>query len=43
VKIVNCRQNTDVWGMEMTQEEDNINFQTLGTLVYPDSSREDWE
>jgi hypothetical protein len=41
VKIVNCRQNTDIWGMNL--KGDDINFQTLGTLVYPDSQVEDWE
>lgn len=43
VKIVNCRQNTAIWGMDLTQEEDNISFQDLGVLVYPESNREDWE
>jgi hypothetical protein len=43
VKIVNARQNTAIWGMELTQEEDNISFQHLGVLVYPDSNMEDWE
>lgn len=43
VRIVNARQNTSIWGMELTQEEDNINFQALGQLVYPDSTPEDWE
>ena len=37
--VVNCRQNTDVWGQEFT----NLTFPELGQLVYPESSEGDWQ
>ena len=39
VKIVNCRQNTEVWGETFT----NLTFPELGQLVYPDSTEENWQ
>lgn len=39
VRVVNCRQNTDIWGMDIEKPT----FAKLGTLVYPDTSEEDWE
>lgn len=38
VKIVNCRQNTDIWG----ETFDNLDFPSLGQLVYPTSQESDW-
>lgn len=38
VKIVNCRQNTACWGLTLN----NLTFPELGTLVYPETSEEDW-
>lgn len=37
-KIVNARQNTDVWGLE----EKNLTFPQLAVLLYPDTSEDDW-
>lgn len=39
VCIVNCRQNTEVWGETFT----NLTFPELGQLVYPDSDEGDWQ
>lgn len=39
VLVVNCRQNTEIWGEEFT----NLSFGELGQLVYPDSKEEDWQ
>lgn len=39
VRIVNCRQNTAIWGMEI----ENLTFPQLGVLVYDDSTEEDWQ
>lgn len=39
VKIVNCRQNTELWGEEFV----NLTFPQLGELVYPDTTEEDWQ
>ena len=36
--IVNCRQNTDIWGLSLP----NLTFPQLGTLVYPDTTEEEW-
>lgn len=38
-RIVNCRQNTSIWGMEV----ENLTFPALGVLVYDDTTEEDWE
>lgn len=37
--VVNCRQNTELWGQEFT----NLTFPELGTLVYPRSAESDWQ
>ena len=37
--IVNCRQNTEIWGQEFT----NLSFGELGQLVYPNSNEGDWQ
>lgn len=39
VTIVNCRQNTEIWGLPVP----DLTFPQLGTLVYPDTSEEDWQ
>ena len=36
--VVNCRQNTEIWGQEFT----NLTFPELGQLVYPNSLESDW-
>lgn len=37
-KIINCRQNTSVWGEEFV----NLTFPELGMLIYEDTSEDDW-
>lgn len=37
--IVNCRQNTGIWGMTV----ENLTFPQLGVLVYDETSEADWE
>lgn len=39
IKVVNCRQNTAIWG----EEFENLTFAELGQLVFPDSESEEWE
>ncbi len=39
IKVVNCRQNTAIWGDEF----ENITFAELGQMVFPDSEAEEWE
>lgn len=39
VRVVNCRQNTEIWGMAFT----NLTFPELGMLVYPDTDESDWQ
>jgi hypothetical protein len=39
VKVVNCRQNTELWG----EDYGAISFAELGCLVFPDSEQEEWE
>lgn len=38
VKVVNSRQNTDIWGETFT----GLTFPELGVLVYPDTTEDDW-
>lgn len=38
VKIVNCRQNTAIWGMEQA----DLTFPQLGVLVYDETDEESW-
>ena len=38
VKVVNCRQNTEIWGMDFT----DLTFPALGELVYPNTTEEEW-
>jgi hypothetical protein len=38
--IFDCRLNPDLEGMVL--EGDMLNFQTLGQLVFPDSTEEEW-
>jgi len=37
--VVNCRQNTEIWGQEFV----NLTFPELGQLVYPESGEGDWQ
>ena len=37
--IVNCRQNTAVWGLTIP----NLTFPQLGSLVYPDTNEDNWQ
>lgn len=39
-KILDCRQNPTLTGMILTN--DDINFQMIGTLVFPETSEDDW-
>ena len=39
VKVVNCRQNTSIWGETFT----NLTFPQLGVLVYPETEEGNWE
>lgn len=41
IQIVNCRQNSSLNGAELFG--DMCSFQTLGTMVFPDSDVSDWE
>jgi hypothetical protein len=40
-KVLDCRQNPDIVGMELYNED--INFQMLGSLVFPDTDPQAWE
>lgn len=37
-RIVNCRQNTSIWGMEVS----DLTFPALGVMVYPETEESDW-
>lgn len=39
-RILDCRQNPMIAGLELYNED--INFQSIGTLVFPDTSEGDW-
>jgi hypothetical protein len=39
-RILDCRQNPIIAGLELYNED--ITFQSIGTLVFPDTSKEDW-
>lgn len=39
VKVVNCRQNMSLAGQEFV----GLDFPTLGMMIFPDSSEEDWQ
>ena len=38
--VKDCRQNPDVAGMDLVN--DMANFQTLATLVFPETIEKDW-
>lgn len=40
LEVTDCRQNPDVAGMDLTG--DMCNFQTLATMIFPDSNEKDW-
>ena len=40
LRVINCRQNHNVIGVELVNEE--IEFSTLGMMVFPDSEISDW-
>lgn len=40
-EIINCRQDMSIAGYVMDQKESN--FQTLGTMVFEGTSKEDWQ
>jgi len=43
VTINQCQANASMVGEEQVLEDDQITFQMLAMLIYPDSSPEDWE
>jgi len=40
MEILDCRQNADIIGLVLNNED--INFRMLGTLVFPDTDESDW-
>lgn len=46
IKVVNCRQNATLNGEEFShveKEESRLDWSTLGQMVFPSSSSEDWQ
>lgn len=43
VKVVDCRQNSDLGGMEIELSDCTTGFGFLAQLIFPDSSVEEWE
>jgi hypothetical protein len=42
LKILDCRQNSSIGGMEVELEDEFTGFPYLAQLVFPNTSEEDW-
>ena len=43
IRILNCRQNSALGGLELPLDNELDTFSTLAQLVFPESSEEDWK